>query len=183
MKRGRDEDEGEITEESVGIMAYCNDAVQPRHPTGIFQMRWQDFHVRELSMADGSPLALTAPPEPDVPQADVVSFTLVKENRTTADALLQLASASGCPLNAFAVAGSKDRRAVTVQRVTARGLRDTSKLLRINEKFGGAGSSRVQFILVLRRSCVLPGSLGVRGGKDHRPRRRCHAHRVMISRG
>jgi tRNA(Glu) U13 pseudouridine synthase TruD len=106
-------------------------------------MRWADFHVRERSAeADGAPLALTALPSASgaVAPAEVISFVMCKENRTTADALQQLASASHCPLSAFAVAGSKDRRAITVQQVTARGLRDPSRLLRVNDKWTASGS-------------------------------------------
>ena len=110
-KRGRDDEPPPIAEPTVGISGFRTAALAA-HPTGIFQSRWADFHVRELSEADGTPLAMTELPT-SVPQAGILTFVLYKENRTTADALLQLASASGCPMNAFAVAGAKDRRAVT----------------------------------------------------------------------
>lgn len=140
MKRSRETEAEEptISEASVGIVAHVSDAL-PQHPTGIFQCRWADFHVRELA-EDGTPHKLTEVPSSDAVQADMISFIMCKENRTTADALLQLASASGIPLNAFSVAGSKDRRAVTVQQVTARGVRDANKLLRVNEKWRANGS-------------------------------------------
>ena len=146
MKRSREDDASApsagISEASVGIAAFRSEAVEPAHPTGIFAMRWADFHVREISGTDGLPLALTDVPKDgsSVPQSEVISFVMYKENRTTADALMQLAGASGCPFGAFAVAGSKDRRAVTVQQVTARGLRDPARLLRINEKWTSSGS-------------------------------------------
>ena len=98
-KRPRDEPPDApppVTESAVGITAYRS-AAQALHPTGIFQLRWADFHVRELSGPDGAPLALTALPAAAPPAADVISFAMYKENRTTTDALQQLATASGVP--------------------------------------------------------------------------------------
>ena len=48
-----------------------------------------------------------------------LGFTLYKENRDTHDALAQLARALRLPPNALGFAGTKDKRAVTAQRVTA----------------------------------------------------------------
>ena len=48
-----------------------------------------------------------------------VHFVLVKENRDTLDVLDSLARALGCRPSVFSFAGIKDRRAVTVQRVSA----------------------------------------------------------------
>ena len=107
-KRARDDAESATegdTEVSVGIAAYRSDAVRPCHPSGIFQSRWADFHARELSES-GAPVCANERPS-SAPESDLLSFILVKENRTPADALMQLSSASGIPLGCFAVAGSK----------------------------------------------------------------------------
>ena len=145
----------EPREARFGITAFRSGA-QPCHPTGIFQARFADFHVRELSLEDCSPLAITALPSGAVPQAEYIRFVMYKENRTTADALQQLASASGCPLSAFSIAGSKDKRAITVQQVHASGLRDTSKLLKCNLKWTSSGSRvRVAHFAVASRALDL----------------------------
>ena len=150
-------------ERSVGIDSYAT-APLPLHPTGLFQSRWIDFHVRELA-EDGVALSLT-----DVPQqADALaplahrhlcSFVMCKENRTTSDALRQVAAAAGVPLSSLAVAGAKDKRAVTVQRVTGRGI-DAPKLLRVNDKWTAAGSRvRVGHFAAAERSLGLDQARG-----------------------
>ena len=150
-------------ERSVGIDSYAS-APLPLHPTGLFQSRWIDFHVRELA-EDGVALSLT-----DVPQqADALaplahrhlcSFVMCKENRTTSDALRQVAAAAGVPLSSLAVAGAKDKRAVTVQRVTGRGI-DAPKLLRVNDKWTAAGSRvRVGHFAAADRSLGLDQARG-----------------------
>ena len=48
-----------------------------------------------------------------------LAFTLYKENRDTIDAIGQIARSLRMNSNVFTVAGTKDRRAVTTQRVTA----------------------------------------------------------------
>ena len=150
-------------ERSVGIDSYAS-APLALHPTGLFQSRWIDFHVRELA-EDGVALSLT-----DVPQqADALaslahrhlcSFVMCKENRTTSDALRQVAAAAGVPLSSLAVAGAKDKRAVTVQRVTGRGI-DAPKLLRVNDKWTAAGSRvRVGHFAAADRSLGLDQARG-----------------------
>ena len=150
-------------ERSVGIDSYAT-APLALHPTGLFQSRWIDFHVRELA-EDGVALSLT-----DVPQqADALaslahrhlcSFVMCKENRTTSDALRQVAAAAGVPLSSLAVAGAKDKRAVTVQRVTGRGI-DAPKLLRVNDKWTAAGSRvRVGHFAAADRSLGLDQARG-----------------------
>ena len=168
MKRRRLDDPSDgtppqPTESDCGITTFRSRQLTPHHPTGIFQLRWADFHVRELSEA-GEPLEFTRLPTTPPPDDDeVVSFIMYKENRTTADALMQLASASGCPLSAFAVAGAKDRRACTVQRVTARGVSPPDKLLRINQKWTSNGSRvRVGHFATAERPLTLADSRGNR---------------------
>ena len=150
-------------ERSVGIDSYAT-APLALHPTGLFQSRWIDFHVRELA-EDGVALSLT-----DVPQqADALaplahrhlcSFVMCKENRTTSDALRQVAAAAGVPLSSLAVAGAKDKRAVTVQRVPGRGI-DAPKLLRVNDKWIAAGSRvRVGHFAAADRSLGLDQARG-----------------------
>lgn len=58
-------------------------------------------------------------------------FTLYKENTDTMEAVGQIARILGFKAGFFGIAGTKDRRAVTVQRVSIRG-RDPTKLLFIN---------------------------------------------------
>ncbi|KAL1495472.1 hypothetical protein AB1Y20_016838 [Prymnesium parvum] len=129
------------TEEAAHIRCYRTQRrVRIR---GLFQQRWCDFHVRELS-SEGLPVRLLphAPPEtyPCAPDASYVHFLLAKENRTTSDALRLLASAASASLGALGVAGSKDRRAVTVQRVSARGVA-CERLLRVNRIAAGRHST------------------------------------------
>ena len=180
---------GPLLERDIGIAdVYCGESLV-RHPTGIFQARWADFHVREISLADGQPLAISRLPlasEMAHGTADgrFTSFVMYKENRTTADALQQLAIAARCSVHCFAVAGAKDRRAVTVQRVTASGVVDArANLLRVNEKWRASGSRvRVadfapaekplsladapgnRFVVILREAALRDGSDGASSG-------------------
>ena len=169
-KRARSSDEGVAAlsgierERSVGIDSYAS-APLPLHPTGLFQSRWIDFHVRELA-EDGAALSLTDVPQqadalvPLAHRTTLCSFVMCKENRTTSDALRQVAAAAGVPLSSLAVAGAKDKRAVTVQRVTGRGI-DAPKLLRVNDKWTAAGSRvRVGHFAAAERSLGLDQARG-----------------------
>jgi tRNA pseudouridine13 synthase len=136
-KRGGDPDDvPPLVESDVGITAFRSDA--QHRAVGLFQSRWADFHVREIGES-GQPLSLTALPT-GVPDADILSFVLYKENRTTADAIQQVATCVGASPHAFNIMGSKDKRAVTVQEVTCQGLRHPARLLKVNEKWTSNGS-------------------------------------------
>ena len=148
MKRARDDEAAatSITEASVHMHAFRTHKARLR---ALFQQRWADFHVRELG-TDGSPVSLPpaaaapleAAPAPASSDAEptVLHFVMAKENRTTADALQQLSQTASCHLGAFGVTGAKDRRAVTVQRVSAKGI-SAERLLRINDKWKGSGAN------------------------------------------
>ncbi|KAI5928555.1 pseudouridine synthase [Camillea tinctor] len=60
-------------------------------------------------------------------------FSLYKENRDTMDALTHMARCLRVPPNVFGTAGTKDRRAVTVQRVSIKG-RNPQSLIFLNNK-------------------------------------------------
>jgi tRNA pseudouridine13 synthase len=60
-------------------------------------------------------------------------FSLYKENKDTMDALSHMAKVLRIHPKAFGAAGTKDRRAVTVQRVSIKG-RNPSSLLLVNER-------------------------------------------------
>ncbi|KAI0603473.1 pseudouridine synthase [Biscogniauxia sp. FL1348] len=60
-------------------------------------------------------------------------FSLYKENRDTMDALTHMARCLKVPPNVFGTAGTKDRRAVTVQRVSIKG-RNPQSLIFLNNK-------------------------------------------------
>ena len=139
VKLSSDPDAESMGEQDVGICAYRSAAQPCGHPSGIFQARFADFFVRELGRS-GEPCRLTELPRTAPESCEILEFVLYKENRTTADALQQLSGASGIPVSAFSVAGSKDRRAVTVQEVTAAQVREPARLLRINEKWVNGGS-------------------------------------------
>ena len=200
----------DICEEDVGILVY---AAAHSHSDsqliGCFQQRYADFHVREINdrgeavrlrscptarEAAGLPqgceprLADSAAPQSAAPStSQVVHFHMYKENRTTADALQQLSDASRAPMSAFAVCGTKDRRAITVQRVSARGV-SPSRVCRINEKWGGPlgtnGSSRVRVgdFVAAERALTLAESRGnqfvviLREITLEMPRSRAHDH-------
>ena len=137
MKRSRD-DIAELAEPDANITAY-----RPRaHPRiyGAFCQRWCDFHVHELD-GPGAVVRLEAlpsdPPEPET--SEYVHFVLCKENRSTTEALQELASAAGVSPRAFGFRGSKDRRAITTQRVSARGVAP-ARLLKVNAKWTSSGS-------------------------------------------
>ena len=134
-----------LREPDVAVRIFRSPAQEPAHPTGIFQARWADFLVREIG-SDGNPCMLKELPSTvkELPNGELLEFILYKENRTTADALKLLAGESGIPVTCFGIAGSKDRRAVTVQTVTAAHVHDPSKLLRINDKWKSGGSSLVR---------------------------------------
>lgn len=63
-------------------------------------------------------------------------FSLYKENKDTMEAVNLLATALGMRPNFFSTAGTKDRRAVTVQRVSIRG-RDPKRVITANAKLRG----------------------------------------------
>lgn len=54
---------------------------------------------------------------------DYLHFTLYKENKDTMDAINQISRMTGVRANSFGFAGTKDRRAATVQRISALRLR------------------------------------------------------------
>ncbi|GAP89602.2 putative tRNA pseudouridine synthase D [Rosellinia necatrix] len=62
-------------------------------------------------------------------------FSLYKENKDTMDALNHMAKALRIHPKAFGAAGTKDRRAVTVQRVSIKG-RNPNSLIVLNERIG-----------------------------------------------
>ena len=106
MKRSRD-DIAELAEPDANISAY-----RPRsHPRvyGAFCQRWCDFHVHELD-GPGAVVRLEALPSepPELETSEYVHFVLCKENRSTAEALQELASAAGVSPRAFGFRGSKD---------------------------------------------------------------------------
>lgn len=63
-------------------------------------------------------------------------FSLYKENKDTMDALNHMAKVLRAHPKAFGAAGTKDRRAVTVQRVSIKG-RSPASLLLVNERING----------------------------------------------
>jgi len=76
-----------------------------------------DFIVREIT-PEGAVLDLEGDAEGDMRPGDYTHFTLVKENWDTMQALRVIAKRLGVSRNRFAFAGTKDRRAVTAQRVS-----------------------------------------------------------------
>ncbi|KAH6661097.1 pseudouridine synthase [Truncatella angustata] len=71
-------------------------------------------------------------------------FSLYKENKDTMEAINILAGALNMRPNFFSTAGTKDRRAVTVQRVSIRG-RDPKKVLSANAKLRGIAIGDFKF--------------------------------------
>ena len=129
---------GELAEPDANITVY-----RPRsHPRvyGAFCQRWCDFHVHELDGPGGVVRLEALPSEPpELEASEYVHFVLCKENRSTAEALQELASAAGVSPRAFGFRGSKDRRAITTQRVSARGVAP-ARLLKVNAKWTSGGS-------------------------------------------
>ena len=57
---------GAIREQDVGITVFRSSLGSSHAPSAVFQSRWADFHVREISARDGKmPLALTSLALPD----------------------------------------------------------------------------------------------------------------------
>lgn len=73
------------------------------------------------------------PAEPKKKFGKFLHFSLYKENRDTMEAIANIARVLRERPNDFQTAGTKDRRAVTVQRVSVRG-RDPAKLLFLNDR-------------------------------------------------
>ncbi|KAK6072100.1 pseudouridine synthase [Seiridium cupressi] len=71
-------------------------------------------------------------------------FSLYKENKDTMEAINILAGVLGMKPNFFSTAGTKDRRAVTVQRVSIRG-RDPKKVMNANAKLRGLAIGDFKF--------------------------------------
>ncbi len=78
----------------------------------------RDFTVLEVG-EDGVALALDGDRPGDMTPGDYTHFTLVKEDWETMRAVGEIAKRLGVSRNRFAFAGTKDRRAVTAQRVSA----------------------------------------------------------------
>ena len=70
---------------------------------------------------DPSETAQTVKDKQKTAVLDFVHFSLFKENRDTNEVIAWMANSLHLPFNAFRFAGTKDRRAVTVQRVSAPG--------------------------------------------------------------
>jgi tRNA pseudouridine13 synthase len=77
-----------------------------------------DFIVKEIT-PDGMVLDFDEDVVGDTIPGDYTHFTLVKENWDTMRALKELAKRTGVSRSRFSFAGTKDRRAVTAQRVSA----------------------------------------------------------------
>ena len=155
-------------------------APSPEGPrlSGLFAQRWCDFIVHELD-DEGQPetlreIASTASPAPshgerpvrcgsecvgapEPPGSEYAHFVMYKQNRTTADALQQLASAAGVAPTAFAVRGTKDRRAITTQRVSARQV-PLAKLLQVNRRACGVLVGHVRGAAAHVRLGTAPGN-------------------------
>ncbi|KAH7037943.1 pseudouridine synthase [Microdochium trichocladiopsis] len=109
------------------------------------------------------------------PKGKFLHFSLYKENRETMDAVGQLARVLNLKNKDFGTAGTKDRRAVTVQRVSIKG-RNPSSLVFINNnripgvkigdfkyeeyplRLGSHGGN--EFVIVLK-NCVFDGTEGM----------------------
>ena len=148
------DDAAETESQRLGIVSFV------RHGealSGLFQQRYCDFHVHELERPGEAVQLCSLPGRADVPllpdaaagiDARVLQFVLYKENRTTSDALQQLASAASIPVAALRVAGTKDRRAITVQRCSwllresvaepAAAAQQVARLLKINSTSRGS---------------------------------------------
>ena len=150
-------DATETESERLGVVSFVRRGVAL---SGLFQQRYCDFHVHELERPGEAVQLCSLPGRADVPplpdaaagiEARVLQFVLYKENRTTSDALQQLASAASIPVAALRVAGTKDRRAITVQRCSwllresvaepAAAAQQVARLLKIN---GTSKGSRVR---------------------------------------
>ncbi|MFH1055271.1 MAG: tRNA pseudouridine(13) synthase TruD [Candidatus Altiarchaeota archaeon] len=77
-----------------------------------------DFVVREVT-PEGLVLDLGGDVDGDLIPGDYTHFTLVKENWDTMRAVKEISKRVGVSRNRFAFAGTKDRRAITAQRVSA----------------------------------------------------------------
>lgn len=106
------DDDAETDSHRLGVVSFVRRG-QPL--SGLFQQRYCDFHVHELERPGQAVHLLSLPGRADVPalpdaaagiEARVLQFVLYKENRTTTDALQQLASAASIPLAALRVAGT-----------------------------------------------------------------------------
>ena len=153
MEAERD-DAAETESQRLGVVSFV------RHGealSGLFQQRYCDFHVHELERPGEAVKLCSLPGRADVPplpdaaagiEARVLQFVLYKENRTTSDALQQLATAASIPVAALRVAGTKDRRAITVQRCSwllresvaspAAAAQQVTRLLKINSTSKGS---------------------------------------------
>lgn len=78
---------------------------------------------------------------PRVGPHTVVSFVLWKRHADTMDAISQLSRALRVPASAFSFAGTKDKRAVTTQRVTVRGVSE-ARFARANLALVARGRGR-----------------------------------------
>lgn len=89
-----------------------------------------------------------------------IHFNLQKTNRETQDALSILSRQIGCQVKDLGIAGTKDKRAVTVQRVSLRRGKHTTEGLwkTINGVRGGRGS------YAERQATKTRGDRGVRVG-------------------
>lgn len=148
------DDAAETESQRLGVVSFVR---RGEALSGLFQQRYCDFHVHELERPGEAVQLCSLPGRADVPplpdaaagiDARVLQFVLYKENRTTSDALQQLASAASIPVAALRVAGTKDRRAITVQRCSwllresvaepAAAAQQVARLLKINSTSKGS---------------------------------------------
>ena len=148
------DDAAETESQRLGVVSFVR---RGEALSGLFQQRYCDFHVHELERPGEAVKLCSLPGRADVPplpdaaagiNARVLQFVLYKENRTTSDALQQLASAASIPVAALRVAGTKDRRAITVQRCSwllresvaepAAAAQQVARLLKINSTSKGS---------------------------------------------
>ena len=106
-----------FSEQSVGITG----CVSPgKGFLAATKQRWSDFIVREVDL-QGRVVRLTKPATPPTNRdgKEWLGFTLYKENVESNFAMARLAEALKVKPSAFTVAGTKDKRGVTTQRVHA----------------------------------------------------------------
>ncbi len=85
---------------------------------GVIKDAPEDFIVCEIT-PDGKVIKLEGDEEGDMLLGDYTHFTLVKRNWDTMRAITVLSNMVGVSRNRFAFAGTKDKKAITAQRVSA----------------------------------------------------------------
>ncbi|MFX1446114.1 MAG: tRNA pseudouridine(13) synthase TruD, partial [Promethearchaeota archaeon] len=142
-------------EQFVGIEAYTTPKIEGIH--GIYKYTFKDFIVKEIT-EEGRTLEIKEDYSSEsfsTEQRDkFTTFNLIKINKDTFEALREIGEALNIPLQSIQYSGLKDRRSISVQKVSIKGdYLNELKKLKIKDTF-------IRYIRPTRKPVKLGGNWG-----------------------